>query len=165
MRWTLLAPLLLVLLVACGFQLRGKAQLPPFMASTELITNNENTAFMRELRLLLEASGVELVSPGTTSSARLQIESQRMERLPLTVSGRAQVREYRLTFELGYRLEDADGQEVLESSRLRMSRDFSFDEGEILATQREEEFLRADLGRAMAEQLIRRLEALDGAGR
>src|SRR5690625_6967990 len=48
----------------------------------------------------------------------------------------------------------------LKPTRIRLARDYGFDESAILAAQREEEFLRDDLGRAMAEQLVRNLEAL-----
>ncbi|MEE4303008.1 MAG: LPS assembly lipoprotein LptE, partial [Wenzhouxiangella sp.] len=87
-----------------------------------------------------------------------------MWRQPLSVTGQARVREFLIVFEVDWRLEDAAGEVALERATIRLTRDYSFDEGEILAAQREEEFLRDDLGRAMAEQLIRRLEALSGAG-
>ena len=44
---------------------------------------------------------------------------------------------------------------------LRLTRDYSFDEQEILAATREEEFLRADLRQIMAGRVLRRLEGLN----
>lgn len=150
-------------LVACGFQLRGEARLPVYMDRTFVAVADDSTVFARELGLLLEANAVDIANEPGPDAATLHIDSQRISRRPLSVSGRARVREYLIVFEVSWRLEDAAGEIALERSTIRLTRDYSFDEGEILAAQREEEFLRDDLGRAMANQLIRRLEALAGA--
>jgi LPS-assembly lipoprotein len=152
------------LVTACGFQLRGEARLPAYMDRTFVAVADDSSVFVRELGLLLEANGVTVVDAPGPESATLRIESQNMWRQPLSVTGQARVREFLIVFEVDWRLEDAAGEVALERATIRLTRDYSFDEGEILAAQREEEFLRDDLGRAMAEQLIRRLEALSGAG-
>lgn len=160
MRRAIFIVVLTALLAACGFQLRGEARLPDFMDRTFLAAADDSTLFVRELGLLLEANGVERVDQSNPEAATLRIESQHMSRQPLSVSGRARVREYLLVFEVSWRLENPAGEVVLERDRLRITRDYSFDENEILAAQREEEFLRDDLSRSMANRLIRRLEAL-----
>jgi LPS-assembly lipoprotein len=148
------------LLAGCGFQLRGEARLPGYMDRTWVAVADDTTVFVRELGLLLEANGVERLASQADNAATLRIESQTMRRQPLSVTGQARVREFLIVFEVRWRLENDQGETVLESATLRLTRDYSFDEGEILAAQREEEFLRDELGRAMARQLIRRLEAL-----
>lgn len=160
----LAALLLATLLVACGFQLRGEARLPEFMDRSFVAVADDSTVFVRELGLLLAANGVTITDQPGPDAATLRIDSQSIWRQPLSVTGQARVREYLIVFEVTWRLEDAAGEVALERSTIRLTRDYSFDEGEILAAQREEEFLRDDLGRAMAEQLVRRLEALSGVG-
>lgn len=152
-----------MVLAACGFQLRGEARLPDYMDRTFVAAADDSTVLVRELGLLLEANGVSIVDRPGPDAATLHIDSQSMSRRPLSVTGQARVREFLIVFEVAWRLEDAAGEIALERSTIRLTRDYSFDEGEILAAQREEEFLRDDLGRAMANQLIRRLEALAGA--
>jgi len=155
--------LMATLLAACGFQLRGDARLPGSMNRTYVAVADDSTLFVRELGLLLEANGVEIVDEPSPQAATLRVDSQRIRRQPLSVTGQARVREFLIVFEVSWRMEDPDGEVALERSTLRLTRDYSFDEDEILAAQREEEFLRDDLGRAMADQMIRRLEALAGA--
>jgi len=162
-RW-MIAILAAALLAGCGFQLRGEARLPGFMDRTYVAVANDSTVFVRELGLLLAANDVTIVDEPGPDAATLRIDSQDIRRQPLSVSGQARVREFLIIFEVTWRLEDAAGEVVLERSSIRLTRDYSFDEGEILAAQREEEFLRDDLGRAMATQMIRRLEALAGTG-
>lgn len=158
MRRAILVMLASSLLAACGFQLRGEARLPAFMGRTYVAVADDSSVFVRELGLLLAANGVTIVDEPAPNAATLRIDSQSMGRQPLSVTGQARVREFLIVFEVNWRLEDAAGEIALEQSTIRLTRDYSFDESEILAAQREEEFLREDLGRAMAEQLIRRLE-------
>lgn len=155
---------LALLSVACGFQLRGEARLPPAVSETHLAVADRSTVFVRELGLMLEGSGVRLVEKPTDESALLRIHSQRMQRQALSVSGQARVREYLIVFEIDIELIDAAGERLIERETLRLTRDYSFDEQEILAASREEEFLRDDLSRDMAAQLLRRLEAIRGSG-
>ncbi len=163
MRRTATLILASLMLTACGFQLRGEARLPDYMDRTFVAVADDSTVLVRELRLLLEANGVSIVDRPDPDSATLHIDSQTMARQALSVTGQARVREFLIVFEVVWRLEDAAGEVALEPVTTRLTRDYSFDEGEILAAQREEEFLRDDLGRAMANRLIRRLEALAGA--
>lgn len=152
--------MLVVLLSACGFQLRGEARLPDAMARTWLAVPDANSIFVRELSLRLQADGVELVSEPEADVAVLRIFRERLQSQPLTISGQARVREFVLVFELDFALEDAAGESLITRETLRLTREYSFDEQAILAATREEEFLRADLRRAMAAQLLRRLEAV-----
>ncbi|MDZ7790234.1 MAG: LPS assembly lipoprotein LptE [Xanthomonadales bacterium] len=148
------------LVSACGFQLRGEARLPAYMERTFVAVADDSTVFVRELGLLLEANGITVVDKPGPEAATLRIDAQNIWRQPLSVTGQARVREFLIVFEVAWRLEDAQGEVALERSTIRLTRDYSFDEAEILAAQREEEFLRDNLGRAMANQLVRRLEAL-----
>ncbi len=151
---------LILMLSACGFQLRGEARLPAVMAETALLAPDRTSPFLRELERLMVANGVVLAEQAGPGRAELRIVSERMRREPLTIAGDARVREFVLIFEVDLQLRDPQGETLIERETLRLSRDYSFDEQEILAATREEEFLRADLRRAMAGQVLRRLEGL-----
>ncbi|TVQ41322.1 MAG: hypothetical protein EA370_02355 [Wenzhouxiangella sp.] len=159
MRALLLLALVLVL-TACGFQLRGDARLPPVMAQTWLVTPDDSTAFVRELSLMLRANGVDLESRPGPGVAELRIHTERMRSEALTIAAGARVREFVLIFDVEFELLDAEGEALIARETLRLTRDYSFDEQEILAATREEEFLRNDLRQAMAARMLRRLEAL-----
>ncbi|MFP4208267.1 MAG: LPS assembly lipoprotein LptE [Wenzhouxiangella sp.] len=159
-RATILSTLAALMLAGCGFQLRGEARLPEVMASTWLVVPDVNSEFARELALRLQADGVELSERPKSGSAVLQIHSERLRSQPLTISGQARVREFLLVFELDFELRNADDEPLIRRETLRLTREYSFDEQAILAASREEEFLRDDLRRAMAAQVIRRLEAV-----
>jgi len=144
----------------CGFQLRGEARLPAALDQTALLAPDDASPFVRELQLMLRANGVALSDQAGEGRASLRIFSERMRRETLTIAGDARVREYVLIFEVDFSLTDPDGEIMIEREVQRLTRDYSFDEQEILAATREEEFLRDDLRKAMASSLLRRLEAL-----
>lgn len=146
-------------LASCGFQLRGAAELPPAMATTMIRIDDPTTAFARNLSRRLEANGVRVTGDAADAGAILDIPIARIRREAVSISGAARVREYRLNFDVAFRLVTPDGATLLDRQELTLARDYSFDEQEILASTREEEFLRDELYRAMVDQVIRRLEA------
>ncbi len=149
-----------LLMAACGFQLRGEARLPAVMDQTWLQVSDDRSAFARELVRQLEANGVVLVDQPDEQAATLEVFTERMRREPLTITGQARVREFLLMFDVEFELRDGDGNVLIERERLQLTRDYSFDEQEILAAQREQEFLEADLRRDMILRLLRRLESV-----
>ena len=152
----------LLLLAGCGFELRGEARLPAAMQQTWLQLPDDSSTFARELSLMLRANGVDLVEQAEEATAELLIFDERMGREALTISGQARVREFALVFDVDFELRTRDGDVLIPRETLRLVREYSFDEQEILAATREEEFLQAELRRSMAAQLLRRLEAING---
>ncbi|MGY6630032.1 MAG: LPS-assembly lipoprotein LptE [Wenzhouxiangella sp.] len=152
----------LVLLAGCGFELRGEARLPASMQQTWLQLPDDSSTFARELSLMLRANGVELVEHPEDATAELLIFDERLGREALTISGQARVREFALVFDVDFELRTRGGEVLIPRETLRLVREYSFDEQEILAATREEEFLQAELRRSMAAQLLRRLEAIGG---
>ena len=147
---------LLAILTACGFQLRGDLNLPPEMARTQLQIADEYDPFARELKRLLTRSGVTLVEDDPT--ALLEIPTNRARREILSVGDSARVREFRVRYRVEFHLTDAAGNVLQPRRTAEQSREVVFDEREILASQREEEYLEEELARTLARQVLRMLE-------
>lgn len=155
----LLIPMVLsMLLSACGFQIREDADLPPEMAKTRMVVDGENSVFARRIRVLLSQAGVTFVGVDQ-ATAFLEIPVNRVQTEVLTIGDNARVREYRVSHTVRFRLTDADGKEILPWQTMRQAREISFDEQEILATSREQEYLKQDLAESLSRQLVTRLEA------
>jgi LPS-assembly lipoprotein len=150
---------LALLLSGCGFQLRGEANLPPEMSKTRIVIDDEYSALARRVRVMLERSGVQFV-PADQASAVLEIPENEVVTEVLTIADNARVREYRVTHTVKFRLTNAQGQELVGWQTLRQSREISFDEQRILASSREQEYLRKDLAETMAQLLVARLESI-----
>jgi len=156
--------LLLLMLVGllasgCGYKLRGEANLPPEMARTQMVIDDEYSTLARRVRSMLERGGVQFVG-AEQASAILEIPRNEVVTEVLTIGDNARVREYRITHTVSFRLTDADGAELIGLQTLRQAREISFDEQQILASSREQEYLREDLADTLAQLLVARLESL-----
>lgn len=154
----LMAFVLSLLVSACGFQIREDGDLPPEMAQTRLIVEAENSLFARRVRLLLSQSGVQFVG-ADQATAFLEIPVNSVQTEVLTIGDNARVREYRVSHTVRFRLTDAVGKEIIPWQTMRQAREISFDEQEILATSREQEYLKQDLAESLSRQLVTRLES------
>jgi LPS-assembly lipoprotein len=146
---------------ACGFQLREDAELPPEMAQTRLIIDDENSTLARRLRILLERSGVNFVGQAQ-ATAILEIPVNNVLTEVLTIGDNARVREYRISHTVKFRVTDAEGAEIIPMQTMRQVREISFDEQEILATAREQEYLKQDLAETLSRLMVTRLESAGG---
>ena len=146
---------------ACGFQLREDADLPPEMAQTRLVVDDENSTLARRVRILLERSGVNFVGQAQ-ASAVLEIPVNNVVTEVLTIGDNARVREYRISHTVKFRVTDANGKEIIPMQTMRQVREISFDEQEILATAREQEYLKQDLAETLSRLLVTRLESAGG---
>ncbi|MFC1689769.1 LPS assembly lipoprotein LptE [Pseudomonadota bacterium] len=141
----------------CGFQLRTDVELPPEMSKTRMVINDEYSQLARQVKVMLEQSGVQFVSMDD-ATAVLEIPVDNVVTDVLTIGDNARVREFRITHTVRFRLLDADGQVLLEWQNLRQAREVSFDEQKILAGSREQEYLEKELAETLSRMLVSRLE-------
>lgn len=146
-------------LAACGFQLRGEADLPQQMALTQLVVDDPYSPLAKRVQTMLEQNGVKFVS-GSEATAILEIPVNQVTTSVLTIADNARVREYRVGHTIQFRLLDAGGTELLSMQTLSQSREISFDEQKILASSREQEYLKQDLAEDLARLLVSRLESV-----
>lgn len=150
---------LLFLLSGCGFQLRGKAQLPVEMNHTQLVINDQYSPLARRVKVLLEQAGVQFVA-AAQATAILEIPQNDVLTEVLTIGDNARVREYRISHTIQFRLMAADGSEIIPLQTIRQAREISFDEQRILAVSREQEYVKQELADSISRLLVSRLEAV-----
>ena len=149
---------LALLCTGCGFQLRNNVELPPQMAKTQMVVDDEYSTLARRVRVMLEQNGVQFVN-ADEATAILEIPVNNVVTDVLTIGDNARVREYRVSHTIRFRLLDAQGQVLLGWQNIRQAREISFDEQRILAGSREQEYLKEDLAETLSRLLIARLES------
>lgn len=145
-------------LSGCGFHLAGSAALPAEMATTQIVAQDPYSQFVRRLTILLEQNGARVVDV-PPSTAVLEIPLNEVRKDILSIGDTARVREYRVVHRVRFRLVDAEGRVLVREQALERSRVISFDEQDILAATREEEFLRDELADTLSRLVVRQLEA------
>lgn len=147
---------LILLCTACGFQLREDLELPPEMVQMRMVIDDPYSILARRVRVLLERSGATFVG-SKEAMALLEIPTNNVVTEVLTIGDNARVREFRISHTVRFRVTAADGRELIPWQTIRQARELSFDEQKILATTREQEYLKQDLAETLARMLVLRL--------
>ena len=153
-RW--LALLLTVLqLTACGFHLRGQANMP--FKTLYLKAENPGTAFIADLRRNLEANRVQLVNAAEQADVTLDIVFEISDKQILSLGGDGRVNEFRLTYRVSLRAHDLKQQDWIPAEQMELRRDFTYDDAKALAKEAEEALLLQSMRSDMVQQIVRRL--------
>jgi len=150
-----------VLLVSCGFQLRGTTQLPFSRIALEGFAPRSPLA--EELRRTLSQSAEVVASPAQAQVV-LQALSDKRERSVVASTTAAQVRELQLRVRLEFRLATPGGRELIPVTELLLSRDMSYNETQALAKEYEEVQLVRAMQSDIVSQLMQRLAHVKNLG-
>lgn len=148
----------LVLLVGCGFHLQGRVELPPALVNAHLDAIDQQSDFYSSLRAALNAAGARLDGPTADAATVRILEDSSSERI-LTVSARNTPTAYLLSYHVKVAVE-YQGRELLAAEEHTLTREYSFDETELLAKQRESDVLRQALANDLVTLVMHRLAAL-----
>ena len=146
----------MLLVSACGFQLQTRAELPPEMQRTRLEVQAPDSEFARRLEVHLEQNGVKVVT-ALGDAAILEVPLNRTRKEIQSIGDNARVREFLVRHTVQFRLLDSEGKEMIPLQTFEQSRVYKFNEQDILAAERENEFLRDDLADSLARMVVRRL--------
>ena len=140
---------------ACGFQLRGQATLP---FETLHIAIPDISPMGTELkRNIIAGTHTKLVNDPALAQATLSVTSEERGKTILSLDTAGRVREFQLRYRLGFRVHDAKGRDYLPQSEIRLTRDISFNDAQVLAKEQEELLLFRDMQSDVVQQILRRL--------
>ncbi len=145
-----------LLVSACGFKLQTRAELPPEMQRTRLEVQAPDSEFARRLEVHLEQNGIKVVT-ALGDAAVLEVPLNRTRKEIQSIGDNARVREFLVRHTVQFRLLDSEGKEMIPLQTFEQSRVYQFNEQDILAAERENEFLRDDLADSLARMVVRRL--------
>lgn len=141
---------------ACGFRLRGSADVP----FQTLYIPNPVTGIALDLKRNIEAgTNATVVDQPKGADAILEFSQELRDKEILSLTAAGRVREFRLRYRVGFRVHDGKGNVYVPQSTLELTRDVSFNDSEVLAKEAEEQLLFRDMQSDMVQQILRRLAA------
>lgn len=144
-------------LSGCGFQVRGFDLGLPF----KKIAIQGSQELAREVhRLIGSQPGISIPEKPSEAEVVLIVSSQQVERSVVAFSSAGRPREIQLRMRVTFRITDGYGVELTAPQEISQTRDISVSESEALAMTSAEDFMRNDMTRDIAQQVIRRLRAL-----
>ena len=153
------AALLMLVLSACGFRLQGRAPLPEILWNAQVIAQDPQTDFVQGLRRALITSGGKLTNNESQATGTVRVHKDTFTRKILSVSAQNTPREYEITYTVEFSVDGKAG-EVLPSQKVEITRDFSFNETQMLAKENEEAILREGMARDLVAIVMRRLSSI-----
>jgi len=151
--------LLLLSLAGCGFQLRGSSGLPQDMAVTFIQGAAPWTEIHQDFRDALEDRGVIVTEERSEATAVLRILQQEFRADVLTVDIGGKVQELQYVQMIRFQVAARDQQVLVPDQAVTARRDFVFNKNEILAKERESQFIREALQRDVVNLAILRIMA------
>ncbi len=147
---------LLLCLSACGFHLRGAADVPfktiYIQGSTLVISKGLNrTLHNNDVKVLNSAEGADL---------SLELVGEESEKRIMSLSGKGVVREYELYYRVHYRTRLPGAELWSPVQTIESRRDFSYNDAQLLAKQAEENRLNETMHQDVLNGLMRRLAAI-----
>ena len=151
--------LVIAVLSACGFHLRGTAALPEAMAVTYIQAKNPFDTLNDDFRDALEGHGARVTENRDEATAILRILGNRDEKDVLTVDIGGKVQEILIRQTIRFDVVTPDNQPLVEKQTVTRSRDFVFNKDDILAKEREADLISTELQRDVVNMAMLRIVA------
>jgi LPS-assembly lipoprotein len=143
---------------ACGFHLRGMGQPVP-LAFASLSVGGNAPLLAEVLNRQLALRDDLRLNPPTAAEAMLTLEAETVDRQIVTVNRSGRVTEYAILYRVRFSLRQGAATRI-DGAELVLKRDYSFDPNNVLGKEAEEQLLIRDLRSDAAQQILRRLAAL-----
>lgn len=156
-----LAAALLVSLAACGFQLRGTAELP---FKTLYMPGATGGVALDLKRNIQAGTRTTVVDDPREAQAVMEFVQEARHKVILSLTGAGRVREFQLRYVVGFRVHDGKGTEFVPTSVIELQRDVTFNDAEVLAKETEEQLLYRDMQSDMVQLIMRRLASAQRPG-
>ena len=154
MRAATAALVLSIAIGGCGFRLAGSERLPPVLAKPYLSVKDPYTDFARAFERQLKNSGAELQPGRQDATATIEVIKDLTEQRTLAVSSRNIPTDYELRYTVTFAVRGPDA-EILKPQTITLSRDYSFEENELLAKEHEADILREHMAQDLVTMAMR----------
>ncbi len=152
--------LLLFTLGGCGFHLKGYQQVAsPVLDGLYVVAGEQRNTLAGALSHNLRIGGIKLAADAESAKARVEITSERLQNRVLAVDADGKALDQELKLSASFRLTRVSGSDPTTQS-LELVRQLSYSGSDELGQRNETALLANDMRNEIANQIIRRLEAL-----
>lgn len=146
-------------LSACGFQLRGVANL----SFKNLFIQGAPLSISRDLKRSLKDNGIKVVEDVNDAEMLLELLNESNEKRILSLSGTGVVREYELNYLVSFRTRAPSSPVWSAPQTVQTRRTFSYSDEALLGKAEEEAALNLDMHKDVVREVMRRLTAIKPA--
>jgi LPS-assembly lipoprotein len=159
LRWVVLCTAVILMVMACGFHLRGSFELPPGLENIAIDDASTTSDLAQVLKTQLRRHSITPQKKIEEARLVIVIDKETHQRRVMTVSPEGRVQEFELIYTVNYSLLNKQNPEASVSGQnLIVKRDLRFDETAVLGVTSEEDRLKREMVNSAAEQILRRLQ-------
>lgn len=147
-------------LTACGFHLRGLADL-----SFQTLYIQGNSSILRELKRAVATNGVKIVPTPEQAELHLDLLGDSSEKRILSLTGGGHVSEYELIYRVNFRTRVGGSELWGPPQQIEGRRDYTYDDTLLLAKEGEEARLYNDMRSDATREIVRRLSTIKTGSR
>ncbi len=148
-----------LLLLGCGFHLRGQVELAPPLKHLYLETREPYSELSRNLKQSLTASHVILTETPQQADTILEIISDNESQQLLSVGGTQQTRQYNLILTVAFQVKTSAGKIILPTQTISENQPITIQADQVLGGSNEQNNLYHQMRRAIVNTLMMRLSS------
>lgn len=152
------ASVMILMLTACGWRLRGSVELPQNMQRINLILLQQSYEFEQRLQRSLQSAGAELVNGRENANISITVIAFDADKSSVAVDSQGRSVTKELLQKLTYNLQDNQGDMLAELVSVKVMRIYRYDPDNVLGMEREEQRISSDLLDELVVLLINRVK-------
>lgn len=148
-----------LVLSACNWHLRGSTDNAQRLSQLYISAIDNRGALMTELRQILNASHATLTEDSATANYSLRILEEKKEKRSAGVGGDSLSSAYEITMKAPYEIQLKSSNQIIKGTAISV-RSFNYNTAAINSAAQEEAVLDTEMRRDLAQQMLRRLNAV-----
>ncbi len=149
--------LMLSLLSACGFRLRGASNLPSSIKYAVIDGVAQYSEVGLAIKQQLESSGAKVLTTADVDTVHFVVLQNKFTRRVLSVNASGTANEYELTYVFSMRVQNPEGKWLVAERPINLNRNYIYDPSQALAKSDEELTIRSQMISLAVRQSMRRI--------
>lgn len=150
---------LALLTTACGWHMRGNIDTSQHLSDVYISATNSRGELLSEVRQLLKNNRVNILTVSDTAKYSLNITEENADKRTAGVGSDALSSAYEITLKTKYEIRIGNSKDIIKDY-VTSVRTFNFNTSAINSGAQEEAMLKNEMQRDIAQQIVRRLNAI-----
>ena len=152
-----------LMLSACGFQLRGEAKLSADLQRVHVAVSDAFSPLKRDIEAALARSGATVESASGEHIAEITLAAVSLAPVVRSVGANATVNEFSMVYHVELGIRGSDGKTLLTPQVIEHSRAYTFDQTQAIGSNAEQDEIKKGMERDMVQAIMFKIGSLGHA--
>ncbi|OGV31773.1 MAG: hypothetical protein A3E88_03795 [Legionellales bacterium RIFCSPHIGHO2_12_FULL_35_11] len=146
------------LLISCGFKLQGMTDMPKWFNYVTIVNQNMTADLQPIIKERLKAYKICVCSDIKKAKYLLILEEDNFSEQITSVSSSTTPRQYQMTYGVKYKVEEANGKDIIPTNSAVVTRQFTINSNRILGSDFEGDLLKREMYSDAVTQILDHIE-------